>query len=285
MQETKINWTSMTWGPVSGCDEVSAGCKFCYAQTLAENRRGTAAFPNGFDITMRPWKLEEQKRLKTPSLIFGNSTSDWFHKDIPDSYRDSIFDAVERYPQHRFQVLTKRVELAEKYAARRRLPRNVWLGVTIEHQLTAARLDVLRRIDVLVRFVSAEPLLGPLALDLAGIHWVIGGGESGFHLGKEQWLEARALVRHGDIKGGEARWVPREDRASWALRLRDQCVASGVAFWFKQHGGPKPESGGRLLEGRTWDDLPVHVIGAMPEGYEHRSTMKRVAQVSLPVVD
>jgi protein gp37 len=265
MQETEILWTQMTWGAVSGCSKVSAGCKHCYAERLTEDKRGTKAFPNGFDITMRPWKLDEPSRIKKPSLIFCNSTSDWFHEQIPDSYRDQMFDAVRATPRHRYQLLTKRPELAARYFATRRVPDCVWLGVTIEHQLTVARLDVLKSIKCGVKFVSAEPLLGPLALDLTGIDWVIGGGESGSHMMDPTIADVRGLARK-NLKG---KWEANPEHTDWVRSLRDQCVAAKVAFFFKQHGGSRPTSAGRLLDGRTWDEMPAKA-GAMPATYVHK---------------
>ena len=267
MQETKINWTDSTWNPLSGCQAVSAGCKYCYAESLAENKRGTAAFPNGFELTLRPWKLNEPRRLKQPSLVFTNSMSDLFQKEVPDDYRDKVFATIQAFPQHRFQVLTKRPEIARDYFRARDVPSNVWLGTTIEHQLTVKRADILRDIDAPVRFISAEPLLGPIKIDLTEIHWVIGGGESGAHLSDKRIRQQRAMVRLGDRSKGEPLWVPRDDRIEWARTLRDQCEDAGAAFWWKQWGGPRPESGGRELDGRTWDELPTHVPSAMPPNY------------------
>lgn len=269
MQETKINWTGLTWGAVSGCDVIAPECKFCYAKTLAENRRGTPAFPKGFDITMRPHKLGEPKKIKAPSLIFCNSTSDWFHDDIPDSYRDQMFAAIEETPRHRYQILTKRAKRARAYFRTRKVPRSVWLGVTVGHSSSRWLIDELRAIDAPVRFISAEPLLSALDLDLDGISWLISGGESGVHLSQPTHLKQRGLVRKGDLSKGEARWMLRDDRAPWLRELRDQCAAAGVAFWHKQHGGPRPESGGRILDGRTHDGMPDHVPDAMPAGYVH----------------
>jgi len=280
MNETEINWTELTWNPNSGCEEVTAGCAFCYAKTLAENKRGTPAFPNGFDLTLRPHKLREPACVKRPSLIFTNSMSDLFWEKIPDDYRDRVLEAMRAAPHHRYQVLTKRPEIAARYLATRALPDCVWLGVTIESQKTAHRLDVLRDIPARVRFVSAEPLLSPLELDLRGVHWLISGGESGVHLaaGHTRALETRGLVRRG--ARGEPSWVAREDRIDWVRSLRDQCAAAGVAFWHKQWGGPRPTSAGRILDGRTWDELPRHVEGAMPgERYVHRE--ERQASLAL----
>jgi protein gp37 len=287
MQETKINWTEHTWNAVSGCDKVSAECKHCYAETIAENKRGTKAFPVGFDLMLRPWKLAEPTRIKRPSLIFTNSMSDFFHESIPDAYRDQMCDAMDAAPHHRYQVLTKRPENAARYAKRRRLPRCVWLGTTIGIDGTTSRADAIRDVDVTVRFISAEPLLSALpSLRLDGFQWLIAGGESGSHLSREHVMAERGLVRSGRTKAGDTSqplWVPREDRMAWVRDLRDRCVAGGVSFWHKQWGGPRPESGGRVLDGRTWDELPTHVPGAMPADYTHRALSPAKPPRSLPL--
>jgi len=266
MNKTEINWTDLTWNPASGCTKISAECKYCYAETLAENKRGTAAFPFGFSMTLRPHKLAEPARVKTPSLVFTNSMSDLFHDEIPDSYRERCFAAMEDAPHHRYQVLTKRPEKAAEWFSTRRVPDCVWLGVTIGVRDTAWRADVLRNIDAKVRFLSCEPLLERLdTLDVSGISWVIGGGESGVHASKADVLEKRFLVRRGNRKSGEALWVPREDRIDYARHLRDKVKDAGAAFWWKQWGGPRPHSGGRILDGVEWNEMPCHVSGAMPD--------------------
>jgi len=270
MQSTEINWTELTWGAVSGCSVIGPECKFCYAETLAENRRGTPAFPNGFDITMRPHKLVEPQRVKKPSLIFCNSTSDWFHEGIPDSYRDQMMDAMLAAPRHRYQVLTKRAKEARKFFSTRKVPECMWLGVTVGHSSTRWLIEELQAIDARLRFVSAEPLLSALDLNLDGIHWLISGGESGSHLSDPTLLRDRALVKRGDMKQGEARYILRDDRGDWVRSLRDQCAVAGTAFWHKQNGGPTPKSGGRTLDGRTHDGMPTHVPDALPIGYVHR---------------
>lgn len=272
MNRTEINWTELTWNPASGCEKVSAGCKYCYAETLAENKRGTAAFPKGFELTLRPHKLAEPARIRRPSLIFTNSMSDMFLEEIADSYRDQVFESIRKAPQHRYQMLTKRPENAARYFATRDVPESVWLGVTIEHELTKHRVDTLRSIGARVRFLSVEPMIGHLDLrgHLEGIHWVIGGGESGSHLSDPTISKQRAMVRPGGPK--EPRWVPREDRYHWATDMRDACAAQGAAFWWKQWGGPTPKSGGRLVDGIEHDGMPTHVPGAMPAAdYQHRS--------------
>ena len=264
MNKTPILWTECTWNPASGCTKISPECKYCYAELLAENKRGTTAFPRGFELTLRPWKLDEPERLRRASLVFTNSMTDMFLADISDDYRDRCFAAMRRAPWHRYQVLTKRPDIAARYFESREVPDTVWLGVTIGCESSMARLAILRSINARVRFVSAEPLIGPVDFTerLDGIHWVIGGGESGSHLSNLQICEQRGLVRPGGR--GERRWVPREDRARWASDMRDACLAQGVAFFWKQWGGPTPKSSGRCLDGREWDEMPT-VTDCMPD--------------------
>ncbi len=258
MNNTAIIWTEATWNPMSGCTEVSEGCKYCYAKTLAEQKRGTSAFPNGFDLTIRPHKLNEPRKLKTPSLIFVNSMSDLFWERIPASYRDEIVDVMEDTPQHQYQVLTKRPDLMRDYSKRRPLPANVWAGTTIESDRLAWRADLLREVRADLRFVSAEPLLSGLpSLDLSGIDWLISGGESGSHLSDPVTRARRGIVERNTA----GRWAPTERGLQWVRDLRDRCVLTGTAFLHKQWGGPKSHSGGRILDGRTWDEFPRY-----PEG-------------------
>jgi protein gp37 len=276
MNKTAIGWTEFTLNPASGCAKVSAGCKYCYAEHLAEQRRGTKAFPNGFDLTLRPKMLDAARSKRAASLIFTSSMTDVFYEGIDDAYRHQIFSTIEATPRHRYQILTKRPEIALKWFRARPCPDHVWLGVTVEDARVARRLDVLRKIDARVKFVSAEPLIGSLdRVDLSGIDWLIAGGESGGHLKQPEVVEERGLVRRGGR--GEKRWVPREDRYDWVRSLRDRCVGDKIAFWFKQWGGPIPTSAGRILDGRTWDELPT-VPGALPDGYVHaeRQTHGRI---------
>jgi protein gp37 len=265
MNETEILWTQLTWNPASGCTKVSAGCKYCYAENLAENKRGTLAFPVGFDVVCKPHKLGEPAKVKKPSLIFTNSMTDMFHEDIPDSYRDRIIEAMKAASWHRYQVLTKRPEVAAKYFDKRSIPDCMWLGVTIEHQLTVERLAVLRCIPASVRFISAEPLLGPLDLNLTYIDWLIIGGESGSHMMDPTIADIRGLAR----KNQKGKWEANPEHTEWVRSLRDQCVAAGVPMFFKQFGGSRPTSAGRLLDGRTWDEMPTKP-GAMPATYVHK---------------
>lgn len=253
MNKTPINWTEVTWNPTSGCTPVSSGCRYCYARRLAEQRRGTRAFPVGFDLQLRPHKLAEPARLKRPSMIFVNSMSDLFHERIPDGYRDQIMEAMKGAPQHCYQVLTKRPAEAARYFGSRRVPDCMWLGVTLEHIDYVGRLDVLREIAAPLRFVSAEPLLSPLELDLDGIGWIIVGGESGPHLTDPAVATGRSLAsRHST----PPTWRPRPDRIDWVRSIREQCWKAGVPFWFKQWGGSRPESAGRTLDGEIYDGRP-----------------------------
>lgn len=197
MNTTAIEWTEVTWNPMSGCEKLSEGCKYCYAMTLAERFRGTNAFPNGFDLTIRPHKLDEPRRLKKPSMIFANSMSDLFWDAVPDDYRDKILDVIEDTPQHQYQVLTKRPHEMLRYSRRRRLPDNFWAGTTIESgRLFEERISALIQVDASIRFISAEPLIGPFpaTMNLEQIHWMITGGESGRHLISPRIRDRRALV-------------------------------------------------------------------------------------------
>jgi protein gp37 len=228
-----IEWTEATWNPVSGCTKVSPGCAHCYAQTFAERWRGIAGHPyeQGFDLRLWPNRLDQPLRWKRPRAIFVNSMGDLFHEAIPDSFIQQVFDVMRRADWHIFQVLTKRHERLAAFADHLDWPPNVWMGVSIENRRFVHRADYLRTVPSAVRFISAEPLLGPLeGLDLTDIDWLIAGGESG--------------PRHRLV------------RPAWIRDLRDRSLAEGVAFFFKQWGGSRPKAGGRLLDGRTWDQMP-----------------------------
>lgn len=229
-----IEWTDATWNPVRGCSKVSPGCKHCYAETLAERFRGVPGHPfeHGFDLQLIPSALELPLRWRAGRRIFVNSMSDLFHEDVSAAYIRRVFDVMKRAPQHQFQVLTKRAERMAQLATNIEIPPHVWMGVSVENQKYTKRIDELRRVDAAVRFLSVEPLLGPIDhLDLGGIHWVIVGGESG----------------HG----------ARPMDPSWVRSIRDQCLASKVKFFFKQWGGVRKHITGRVLDGRTWDQMPV----------------------------
>jgi protein gp37 len=228
-----IEWTDASWNPVTGCSKVSPGCAHCYAETFAERFRGVPGHPyeQGFDLRFWPNRMELPLAWKEPRRIFVNSMSDLFHEAIPESYIRQVFDVMARADWHQFQVLTKRHERLAELAPRLPWPEHVWAGVTIENNRWILRADALRRVPAAVRFISAEPLLGPLpSLDLAGIDWLIAGGESG--------------PRH------------RPADPAWFLDLRDRCQAAGVAFFFKQWGGSHAKKGGRLLDGEEWSQMP-----------------------------
>lgn len=225
---TGIEWTDKTWNPTTGCDKVSPGCLHCYAEALT--KRFSKNFPNGFALTLHPERLAEPSRWRTPSRIFVNSMSDLFHQDVPLEFIRQVFSVIHETPWHIYQILTKRHERLDELSSILDFPPNIWLGVSVENQKYVERLEYLRRVPVSVRFISCEPLLGPLDLSLAGIDWVIVGGESG--------------QKH------------RPMQYKWAEDIRDQCQDSGVPFFFKQVGGRTPKAGGRLLDGEIWSEMP-----------------------------
>ena len=277
MNKTTIPWTEFTWNLVSGCEAVSPGCKFCYARVLAERFRGTAAFPNGFDLTSRPHKLTEPMKLKEPSFIFVDSMSDFFLDAVDDAYRDRIVDVIESTPQHQYQVLTKRHESMLRYSRRRRLPANFWAGVTAEDQARAElRIPYLLQVDVPVRCLSVEPALSMVdisgwvsgknnAVGGDGLQWVIWGGESGLHL-----MDAKVRSLRGcAIRSECGKWSPRSDRMDWPRTLRDVCVENKIPFFFKQWGGVRPGSAGHELDGRKWEEIPDVQAKAVQEAVGH----------------
>jgi protein gp37 len=250
--DSAIEWTDATWNPVTGCTKVSPGCKFCYAERLTE-RFGRQLFT---DIRLHPERLSLPLRWRAARRIFVNSMSDLFHEKVPDAFISAVFGVMAQAPQHVFQVLTKRPErLVEWHDSVWccPIPAHVWLGVSVESAAYLWRVDRLREVDVTVRFVSAEPLLGPLTgLDLDGIAWVITGGESG-------GPPDRALVEMTN------RGVcPKPKGARWVSEIRDLCHARGVAFFHKQWGGRTPKAGGRRLDGREWSEYPVTQCKAVP---------------------
>jgi protein gp37 len=253
MDKTGIIWTEKTWNPMSGCQKVSSGCKFCYAETIAKNYSGTA-FPNGFDLTYRPHKLKEPYRWKEPTLCFANSMSDFFWEKVSDEYRDQMLQVIIENPQHEFQVLTKRPHIMKQYFSTRKVPSNFWAGVTVEDAKAMHRIDILKEIDAEIRFVSAEPLIGPLpGLDLSDIQWIITGGESGNHLWKEKHALSRGLVVYDrSIK----RWMVKPEAAQWIRDIRDEAFRAGTKFFHKQWGGNYPEAAGRTLDGMTYNEFP-----------------------------
>ncbi len=238
-QGSGIEWTESTWNPVTGCTKISPGCKHCYAKRMAERLRamGQANYVNGFELTLQPHMLEIPLRWKKPQTIFVNSMSDLFHEDVPIGYIRKVFDVMARANWHRFQVLTKRARRLAELSSRLVWAPNIWMGVSVENAKYAYRIDELRSAGSSVKFLSLEPLLGPLSdLDLHGIDWVIVGGESG---------PGARLVNPG-----------------WVTDLRDQCERANVPFFFKQWGGTNKKRTGRLLDGRTWDQMPADRIPA-----------------------
>jgi protein gp37 len=232
-----IEWTDSTWNPVTGCTKISPGCKHCYAERLANRLKamGQANYRNGFEITLQPQMLELPLHWRTPKRIFVNSMSDLFHDAVPDSYIMQVFDVMARAHWHQYQVLTKRSERV--LALSKKLPwaPQIWMGVSVENEKYISRIDDLRKTDAHVKFLSLEPLLGPLRkLNLKGIDWAIVGGES----------------------GPGARSVAPE----WVSDLRDQCLKASVPFFFKQWGGVQKKKTGRTLDGRTWDEMPELVV-------------------------
>jgi protein gp37 len=228
-----IEWTESTWNPVTGCDKISPGCKRCYAERMAERLQamGQRNYRNGFALTLQPQMLDLPLRWKRPQTIFVNSMSDLFHEDVPLAYIQRVFAVMRSAHWHRFQILTKRSGRLAELSPAIRWPANVWMGVSVENANYVDRIDELRGTGAQVKFLSLEPLLGPLPkLRLRDIHWVIVGGESG--------PGARPIA------------------PAWVVDIRDQCRRAGVAFFFKQWGGTNKKKGGRMLEGRTWDEMP-----------------------------
>jgi protein gp37 len=234
---SKIEWTQMTWNPVTGCSKVSAGCKNCYAERMANRLQamGLERYRNGFQVTLHEDLIELPLKWKQPRLIFVNSMSDLFHEDVPVDFIQRVFKVMSDCPQHTFQILTKRSQRLSEIARLLPWPVNVWMGVSVEDSRVLNRIDDLRQIPAAIRFLSCEPLIGPLdPLDLSKIDWVIVGGESGpgarpMHL---QWVDA----------------------------IHQQCQKTGVLFFFKQWGGVRKHRTGRELHGRTYDEIPIHVL-------------------------
>lgn len=228
-----IEWTDTTWNPVTGCTKVSPGCKHCYAERMARRLRamGQSNYANGFRLTPHEAAIGLPLKWKKPRTIFVNSMSDLYHKDVPGDFIRRVFETMTKANWHQFQILTKRADRLEQLAPTLPWAPHIWQGVSVENVDYVVRIDHLRRTPAHVKFLSLEPLLGPLpALDLTGIDWVIVGGESG--------PGARSMA------------------GAWVREIRDQCVAAGVAFFFKQWGGVNKKKTGRDLDGRNWDEMP-----------------------------
>ena len=234
-----IEWTETTWNPVTGCTKISPGCKFCYAERFSERFRGVPGHPyeQGFDLKLHSKRLNQPLTWKKPRIVFVNSMSDLFHEDIPVEFICKVFTVMAAASQHTFQVLTKRAENLLKFCEEHidHISENIWLGVSVEDQDHIWRVDFLRQAPAQVRFLSCEPLLGPLKLDLEGIHWVIVGGESG--------PGARPMSKR------------------WVEQIQDRCRDRDVPFFFKQWGGVNKKKAGRTLNGRTWDQMPTSPNG------------------------
>lgn len=238
---TKIEWTDKTWNPITGCTKYSEGCLHCYAETMSRRLRGMGVekYRNEFALTLHEESLEEPLRWRKPHNIFVCSMSDLFHKDVPYEFIDRVFEIIKQTPQHRYQVLTKRAERMAEYFSFHEVPKNVWLGVTVENAEYKYRIDLLREIPASIHFLSCEPLLGPLGdLNLSNIEWVIVGGESG--------ASARPMSE------------------AWVLEIKEQVVSQGSAFFFKQWGtwgrdGIKRSkyANGKLLQGKVIQEMPL----------------------------
>lgn len=231
--KSAIEWTEMTWNPVTGCSKISAGCKFCYAERLAVRLQamGQPRYVNGFAVTLHPDLLDAPRRWRSPRLVFVNSMSDLFHEKVPLSFIQQVFRTMSECPQHTFQVLTKRSRRLREVASELPWPENIWIGVSVEDARVVFRIQDLVHVPAWIRFLSCEPLIGPLDdLSLQGIQWVIVGGES----------------------GPGARPV----RQEWVQSILRQCRDHGIAFFFKQWGGTRKKRTGRSLNGQTYDELP-----------------------------
>lgn len=232
-KQSAIEWTNWTWNPVTGCTKVSQGCKNCYAERMAKRLKamGTPRYTNGFRVTLHDDLVELPRRWKSPRLVFVNSMSDLFHEEVPEEFIRRVFDVMADCPQHTFQVLTKRSARLRELGHRLHWTPNIWMGVSVEDTRVIDRIDDLRETPALVRFLSCEPLIGPLVdLNLQGIDWLIAGGESG----------PNSRPMEGD----------------WVRDLRDQCFRAKVAFFFKQWGGTRKDLTGRLLDGLIFDEFP-----------------------------
>ena len=239
MTTTSIEWIEATWNPVTDCTKISPGCEHCYAERMARRLQmmGQRNYTNGFKLTLHEHMLEVPLAWKKPQMIFVNSMSDLFHEEVPTTFIRKVFDSMRRASWHTFQILTKRSDRLRQFDAQIDWPANVWMGVSVESKRYAFRIEHLRHTHATVKFLSVEPLLGPLPeLNLQGIQWVIVGGESG--------PGARPIAK------------------GWVTDIRDQCLTAGVSFFFKQWEGVNKKRTGRLLEGRTWDDLPKDSIAA-----------------------
>ena len=233
MAQSSIEWTEMTWNPTTGCSKISQGCKFCYAEIMSKRLQamGVAKYKDNFEVRVHPDALKVPYTWKKSKVVFVNSMSDLFHKDVPLKFIKDVFRVMRENPQHVFQVLTKRAERLLELSPKLKWSHNIWMGVSVEDQKVEDRIDFLRKTDARVKFLSLEPLIGPLPnLNLNKIDWVIVGGESGHR--------------------------PRPMAVDWVLDIQEQCEKKEVAFFFKQWGGRNKKKNGRLLNGKTYDEMP-----------------------------
>ncbi len=231
---SNIEWTETTWNPLTGCNKISPGCKNCYAEKLSYrlHRMGVSKYKNNFKLTLHENALMDPLKWKKQRVVFVNSMSDLFNKEVPISFIKKVFHTMNHCPQHQFQILTKRAERLEQISSQLQWTDNIWMGVSVENENYKSRIKNLLKTEAKIKFLSLEPLLGPLPrISLKGIDWVIVGGESG--------SKARPM---------DYRWV---------TQIRDQCIKKEVPFFFKQWGGVRKHKTGRLLDGRTWDDMPI----------------------------
>lgn len=234
MKKTKIEWTESTWNPTTGCTRVSAGCKNCYAERMAKRLQlmGIEKYKNGFELAIHPDVLDEPYSWRNHRTVFVNSMSDLFHESMPLDFIKKVFKVMNENPRHTFQVLTKRAEILVKYSDQLKWSKNIWMGVTVENQEHTERIEFLRGIKANVKFISIEPLIGEInEINLSNIDWVIVGGESG--------PNARPMLKE------------------WVLNLKNQCINQDVPFFFKQWGGINKKKSGRLLNGQTWNEMPL----------------------------
>ncbi|MBI5370474.1 MAG: phage Gp37/Gp68 family protein [Sphingobacteriales bacterium] len=236
MAQSSIEWTEMTWNPTTGCDKISAGCKYCYAEVMTRRLQamGIDKYKDGFELRIHEDALLIPFEWKKPKVVFVNSMSDLFHRDVPLSFIQKVFEVMKMTPQHTYQVLTKRAERLYEIHDQLNWTANIWMGVSVENEKVMDRIDFLRETNAKVKFLSCEPLIGPLPdMNLENIHWLIAGGESG--------RKARPV------------------KEAWVWDIRQQCAEQGVAFFFKQWGGVNKRKTGRELGGRTYDEMPVQI--------------------------
>jgi len=234
MAQSRIEWTELTWNPTTGCNKVSQGCKFCYAEVMARRLKamGLEKYRNGFELTLHEDALKIPYTWKQSKIVFVNSMSDLFHKDIPLEFIQRVFKVMNDNPQHVFQVLTKRADVLLKYHKELEWTHNIWMGVSVEDAKSLSRINLLRRTRAKVKFLSCEPLIGPLTdLNLKKINWVIVGGESGRR--------------------------PRPMKPEWVFEIHNKCIEENVPFFFKQWGGTNKKKTGRVLKGRTYSEMPI----------------------------